>query len=176
LTRFLTYITIIFLIIGIPSALAELVQPSRGQWIHWVLIASAVLAALWILRLIIWVKERRKEADFYRAMGRGMDVSPPLGVTPTAEDRGAPNGKRWYVKPDGTTTDTPPYNASEPISSIVSEPLMSQSVFQQEQDLLSKLQKYKRNEAETDRIKEETELIKEIKEDIRDERQRSKWG
>jgi len=103
-------------------------------------------------------------------------MPPPLDVTPTPKDRGAPNGKRWWVKPDGTTTDTPPYNASEPISYIVSEPMESQPVFHLGEDWLSKHYKNERTQAETEQIKEETELIKEIKEDIRDERQRRKWG
>lgn len=84
MTRLLTYITVIFLIIGIPSALAELVQPSRGQWIHWVLIASAVLAALWILHLIIWIKEKRGGSKFHRA--RAMNISTPENASPRRPD------------------------------------------------------------------------------------------
>jgi len=172
LTRFLTYITIIFLIIGIPSALAELVQPSRGQWIHWIMIASAVLAALWILRLIIWIKERREESKFPRDTGEGMNVLPPADFTePTYQE--VESDADWVVPEHGPATRPKKPKFTE---HIVSEPLMSQSVFQPEEDLLSKLDKHRRTQAETEQIKEKTELIKEIKEDIRDRRQRRKWG
>jgi hypothetical protein len=77
-------------------------------------------------------------------------------------------------------TEPPLYDSIpfiEPIQPIWSSP------FRQEEDFLSKLDKHGRRQAETERIqaeteriKEETELTKEIKEDIRDDRQRRKWG
>ena len=107
MTRLLIYVTAIFLIIGIPSALADLVQPSRGQWIHWVLIASAVLAALWILRLIIWIKRKIEEKVSYRDMN--VSTSKPT----LKANRVPPPHGTIYVSPDGTATDTPPPNTSE---------------------------------------------------------------
>lgn len=129
MTRFLLKATLILLVVGIPlSAICWWFRPFLspgvffpgywGQWVHWVKIGLIVLAALWLLRLIIWIIAKKGESKFSGDMGRGVNVSPPLGVTPTAKDRGAPNGKHWYVKPDGTITDTPPYNASEPISFV----------------------------------------------------------
>lgn len=176
MTRFLIYVTTIFLIIGIPTALAELVQPSRGQWIHWIIIASAVLAALWILDLVLWIRAKREESKFFR--NRATNESSPekyAGAIPTFEDTAPPPELAyWEVNDKGQAT--PIYKprvvehiVSEPISYIVPEPLMSQSAFQREEDLLSKVDKHKRTQAET-------ELIKEIKEDIRDERLRRKWG
>ncbi len=132
MTTLLTYITVIFLIIGIPSALAELVQPSRGQWIHWVLIASAVLAVLWIVRLIIWIRGKIEEKVSYR----DMNVSPSK---PTLEaNRVPPPHGTFYVAPNGTTTDTTPFTTSETVETHeIFEPMKSQSPFEHSADFLT---------------------------------------
>ena len=103
MTRLLTYITVIFLIIGIPSALAELVQPSRGQWIHWVLIASAVLAALWILRLIIWIKKKRVSTPENALEASLEALLEAFPASPEAPQAGSPSprGPDWVAPEQG---------------------------------------------------------------------------
>jgi len=67
-----------------------------------------------------------------------------------------------WVTPDGTVYLYPPWE--DPPGTVHGDYLLG------EEDLLSKLDKHRRTQAETERIKGETELIKEIKEEIRDKR------
>lgn len=67
LTKFLLAITLILLVVGIPVSTIywwpqfwgpQFSNPGYwSQWVHWLNIAFIILAALWILDLIIWKRE-----------------------------------------------------------------------------------------------------------------------
>jgi hypothetical protein len=150
-----------------------------GQWTHWIIIASAILAALWILRLIMWIIAKKRESRFYQEVGRAMNV-PHIGQSYYfgPDGSGATYSQEvesdadWVAPEHGPATrpKRPKVSepiVSEPISYVAPEPLGSQSIFQQGQEFL-------RTKAETELINEETELVKELKEEIRDKRQRER--
>ena len=151
MTKLLTYVTAIFLIIGIPISTIywwpqfwgpqfSLATGYWDQWIHGLKIASAVLAALWVLRLVLWIRSKREASKFYGAMGRDMNVSA------RRED--------WRVNKEGQAFHPEDEPQSEPISYIVPEPLISQSVFQQGKDFLYKYHENEHARGETDSTKE----------------------
>lgn len=118
---------------GIPHP-AGWVDVYWNQWYHWVKISLLVLAALWILYLLIWIIGKKREGKIYRNMdmGRAMNVS-PRGVDWIAPEHGA--AYRSEDKPQG-----------EPIEFIdPSEVIRPRSVFEEGQDFLSKY-KYHENE------------------------------
>jgi hypothetical protein len=139
LTKFFLIATLILLVVGIPvSAIYWWVHSWApgvwysgywNQWAHWVIIASVALAALWILYLIVWIIAKKRERKFHRDTGTALQS---MNVSPSE-----PSGKRWYVKPDGTATDTLPPNASETISFVdPSEFINSQSPFEHGADFM----------------------------------------
>jgi hypothetical protein len=112
LTRFLYITTLILLILGIPvSAIywwAHSWAPGVwysgywGDWIRWVLIASAVLVSLWILDLIMWIRNKREKADQYRKFKTSLQNSSPPSNTDFTVDE---HGQATYVKNQSTVTD-----------------------------------------------------------------------
>jgi hypothetical protein len=72
MTKVLVYITVIFALIAIPISTIYWWPRFWGSqsehwypWIPWLKIALAVIAGLWLLRLILWVRERRVGGKFY---------------------------------------------------------------------------------------------------------------
>lgn len=106
MTKLLTYVTAVFLIIGIPISTIywwpQFWGPQAGywdQWVPWLKIASAILGALWILRLVIWIKEKREESKFYREKVRAMNI-------PTPENTSS-RGPDWFVNEHGQASRRP---------------------------------------------------------------------
>ena len=157
LTKFLLVATFILLVVGIPVSTTywwpqfwgpQFPREYWEQWVQWLLIAATVLGALWVLRLIIWIKGKREEREFHSAMSRGMNVSPPINAPPHLTS--SPEGKHWWVPPDGPPSDIPPPNTSEPIGTYEfidpSEFITSQSPFESAQDSFFK-DKYHKGES-----------------------------
>lgn len=120
-----------------------------SQWTNGIKIASIVLAALWILDLIIWIIAKKRENKFYGELGSAMSM--------------LRRGSDWIVDEHGQAT-RPPEEATEPPVSTPtefidpSELIRPRSVFEEGQDFLSKY-KYHENE----HAKGETESTKEGK-------------
>jgi len=174
MTKFLLIITLILLVVGIPvSAIcwwnhsfsygygllygrpfpAGWLDNYWALWAHWVKVALIILAALWILDLVLWIKAKREENEFYRVLGIGMNLSPSSSVENYAD---------FIADKDGVVTDvrknkskTEPHVVAEPVESI---PIVESwsPPFGSGQDFLSKY-KYHENEhakGETDSTKE----------------------
>jgi hypothetical protein len=143
LTRFLYITTLIFLVVGIPVSTIywwpqfwgpQFSHPGYwDQWVHWLKIASAVLAALWILDLIIWIKKKREESKFYRDRARAMNISPP--------ENASPRGPDWIAPEQGPAYRPEDKAQSEPIGFVdsvdASELINSQSSFEHGADFLT---------------------------------------
>jgi hypothetical protein len=73
MTKVLIYVTVIFALFAIPITTIYWWPGFWGfqadywyPWIPWLGIASAVIAGLWLLRLILWVRDRRPAVRFHR--------------------------------------------------------------------------------------------------------------
>jgi len=83
MTKVLIYITIIFALIAIPVSTIYWWPGFWGPqseywypWIPWLKIALAVIAALWLLRLIIWIREKREGGKFYGGIPTSEGTAP----------------------------------------------------------------------------------------------------
>ena len=156
MTKVLIYITIIFALIAIPVSTIYWWPGFWGPqseywypWFPWLKIALAVIAALWLLRLIIWIREKREGGKFYG----GIPTSE--GTAPRSKGD-APSGVvDWILDEHGQARPSHGKPQGEPESYAVPESL--------DDDLLSQMDKDKRE-------------IKKVAKDLTDARQiRKRW-
>jgi hypothetical protein len=102
MTKVLIWITVIFALIAIPISTIYWWPGFWGPqadywypWIPWLKIASAVIAGLWLLRLIIWIRERRVGVKLYGA------IPYCEGTAPHGTGDEPSGGADWIVGKDG---------------------------------------------------------------------------
>ena len=156
MTKVLVYITVIFALFTIPISTIYWWPGFWGPqadywypWIPWLKIASAVIAGLWLLRLILWVRDRRPAVRFHR------DI-PTCECTAPHSTSDEPVGEAdWIVDEHGQARRPHGKPQGEPESYAVPESL--------DDDLLSRMDKDKRE-------------IKKVAKDLTDARQiRKRW-
>ena len=84
MTKVLVCITVIFALIAIPISTIYWWPGFWGPqseywypWIPWLKIALAVIAGLWLLHLILWVRDRRAGGKFYGSIPVHEGTVPP---------------------------------------------------------------------------------------------------